>query len=244
LAQYSQSVSRLDRGIGHLMQVLREEGKYDNTLIIYISDNGAAFPEAKTTLYEAGTRLPCIMKAPTADGIPGGTDCDGLMTWADITPTILDFAGVDRDRYELHGDSVRPIAGEAHPDNWREEAFVSHSFHEITNYYPMRALRGDRYKFIWNIAHPLTYSFASDLYYSASWQGAIRDRLERFGQRTVDAYLHRPRFELYDLADDPHETVNLADRPEHAALVDSYCAKLKTWQEKTSDPWIHKWIYE
>ena len=48
LAQYSQSVARLDRGIGRLIDVLKEEGKYENTVLIYVSDNGMAVPGAKT----------------------------------------------------------------------------------------------------------------------------------------------------------------------------------------------------
>ena len=60
----------------------------------------------------------------------------------------------------------------------------------------------------------------------------------------MDAYLHRPKFELYDLEADPDETVNLADGPEHRELVESFKEKLKTFQADTSDPWLHKWEYE
>jgi N-sulfoglucosamine sulfohydrolase len=82
------------------------------------------------------------------------------------------------------------------PVGWRDEIYASHSLHEITNYYPMRVVRTKKYKFIWNIAWKLDYSFARDLWESASWQGVLRDGLGRFGERTVDAYIHRPRFEL------------------------------------------------
>jgi N-sulfoglucosamine sulfohydrolase len=105
-------------------------------------------------------------------------------------------------------------------------------------------VRTQKYKFIWNIAWKLDYSFAADLWASASWQGVLRDGLDRFGARTVDAYVHRPRFELYDLEKDPDEVVNLAERPEYAELVGEFCAKIRQFQEDTQDPWIHKWIYE
>ena len=242
LAQYHQSVARLDRGIGRLMQVLKEEGKYDNTVILYISDNGMAWPSAKTTLYEPGMNLPLIVRSPFHDA--RDATCDGLVTWADLTPTILDFAGAYNDTDAFHGRSFRGIIGQASPPDWREEIYAAHTFHEITNYYPMRVVRTKRYKFIWNIAHPLTYSSASDLWHSASWQGALRDGLKTFGVRSMDAYLHRPRFELYDLREDPNELRNLAEAPEHAELVQSFCDKLKRFQEKTRDPWLHKWEYE
>jgi N-sulfoglucosamine sulfohydrolase len=57
-------VSRLDQGVGKLIEVLKEAGQYENTLIVYISDNGIAFPGAKTTVYDPGIRLPCIVKKP------------------------------------------------------------------------------------------------------------------------------------------------------------------------------------
>jgi len=242
LAQYYQSISRLDRGIGRLVDILKEEGKYENTVIIYISDNGAAFPASKTTLYEPGMCLPCIVRSPLHQN--RGTSCDGLITWADITPTVLDFAGLYSQPEDFHGRSFRGIIDEESPEDWREEVYAAHTFHEITNYYPMRVVRTRKQKFIWNIAWKLDYSFASDLWRSASWQGALRDGLERFGARTTDAYLHRPRFELYDLEADPNETVNLAESPEHAGLVNSFCEKLKRFQEETRDPWLHKWTYE
>ncbi|NSW54412.1 MAG: sulfatase [Armatimonadetes bacterium] len=242
LAQYCQSVARLDRGIGRLLQVLRDEGKWDNTVIIYIADNGAAFPGAKTTLYEPGMNLPLIVRSPEHSG--RGTTCDALVTWADLTPTILDFAGALDNPEAFHGRSFRGIIDQASPTDWREEAFAAHTFHEITNYYPMRVVRTKQHKFIWNIAHPLTYSFASDLWEAATWQGSLRRGISDYGQRPVEAYLHRPRFELYDLQQDPGETNNLAERPDYAGLVGHFCAKIKDFQKRTNDPWIHKWEYE
>lgn len=242
LAQYYQSIARLDRGIGRLIKILKEEGRYENTLIIYISDNGAAFPESKTTLYEPGMRLPCLVRSPQHQR--RGTTCDGLITWVDLTPTILDFAGLYQSPERFHGRSFKGIIDQESPSGWRDEIYAAHTFHEITNYYPMRVLRSKRYKFLWNIAWKLDYSFAADLWASASWQGALRDGRERFGARTVEAYVHRPRFELYDLESDPDEVVNLAERPEYRSMVEEGCAKLRAFQERTSDPWLHKWVYE
>lgn len=242
LAQYYQAISRLDRGIGRLIEILKKAGKYDNTLIIYISDNGAAFPGSKTTLYDPGMRLPCIIRSPLHH-VRGGTS-DALITWADITPTILDLAGVSSEPNAFFGDSLRDVIDEASPTNWREEIYAAHSFHEITNYYPMRIVRTKRHKFIWNIAHPLTFSSASDIWQSASWNAVCRDASETFGVRAVDAYLHRPKFELYDLENDPDEIVNLAERGNYLPLVEKFTAKLKAFQVRTRDPWLHKWEYE
>jgi N-sulfoglucosamine sulfohydrolase len=242
IAQYYQSIARLDRGIGRLIEILGETGQYENTVLLYISDNGAAFPEAKTTLYEPGMCLPLIVRSPQHSNT--GIANDALVTWADITPTVLDFAGLYTDPDAFHGKSFKDILDQESPQDWRDEVYAAHTFHEITNYYPMRVLRTQQYKFIWNIAWKLDYSFASDLWYSASWQAVVREGMSHFGTRSVDAYLHRPRFELYDVEQDPDEVVNLADRNEYAALVEEFCDKIRRFQQETRDPWEHKWTYE
>lgn len=241
LAQYYQSVSRVDQGVGRLLEVLKKTDKYDNTLIIYISDNGIAFPGAKTTLYEPGMNLPCIVRAPRQRN--RGITCDALINYADLAPTILDFAGATPKQNTIQGRSFRSALDEEHPKGW-DLTYASHTFHEITMYYPMRVVRGRRYKLIWNIAHGLDYPFASDLWAAATWQGTIRRGEKYYGKRTVEAYLHRPKFELYNLEKDPHEVRNLADDPKHAEVLSDLKAKMKAFQKRTQDPWIVKWQYE
>ncbi len=241
LAQYYQSVSRVDQGVGRLREVLEAAGVWDDTLLIYISDNGIAFPGAKTTLYEPGMRLPCIVRSPYQK--KRGVVCDALITWADLTPTILDFAGVLEGADRFHGRSFLSTLEETSPGGF-DEVYASHTFHEITMYYPMRVVRTRRHKLIWNIAHPLPYPFASDLWASSTWQDIHTRGAEHYGKRRVQAYLQRPRFELYDLAKDPHEIVNLAGSEEHAGTLEKLQKRLRAFQERTRDPWVLKWRYE
>lgn len=241
LAQYYQAVSRVDQGVGRLMDVLKKAGRYDDTIVIYLSDNGIAFPGAKTTLYEPGMNLPCIVRTPWQKN--RGIACDALINYADLAPTILDFAGAVPSDYGFHGRSFQSVLEREHVDGW-DTTYASHTFHEITMYYPMRVVRERRFKLIWNIADGLEYPFASDLWESATWQGNLRRGNTRYGRRTIDAYLHRPKFELYDLQNDPHEVVNLADDPKYQDKLNEMKARLKAFQKRTQDPWILKWDYE
>jgi N-sulfoglucosamine sulfohydrolase len=112
-------------------------------------------------------------------------------------------------------------------------------------YYPMRAVRTRTHKLIFNIAHALPFPSASDLWDASAWQEAVKQGPDTpYGQRTVRTYLHRPRFELYDLVHDPGETKNLADDPAHAELLRQLQAKLKAFQKQTGDPWLLKWDRE
>jgi N-sulfoglucosamine sulfohydrolase len=64
------------------------------------------------------------------------------------------------------------------------------------------------------------------------------------GLRSIEQFLHRPKFELYDIQADPDEIHNLADDPAHQAIKSELTAKLKAWQTATQDPWVYKWNYE
>jgi len=241
LAGYYQAISRVDARLGRLLRTVKETGHWDDTLIVYLSDNGLPFPGAKTTLYEPGIHLPLVVRSP--DGKRRGEVTNAMVTWADLTPTLLAWAGARAPDYPLHGRSFLEALEQADPPGW-DEIYASHTFHEVTMYYPMRAIRTRRYKYILNLAHGLPYPFASDLYDSLTWQGILARKETMVGGRTVDAFLHRPRHELYDLQKDPQELVNLADRPEHAALLAELQAKLRAWQEKTKDPWLVKYTHE
>lgn len=239
LAQYYQSISRADQGVGVLLDLLKATGKLDDTLIVFTSDHGAPFQGAKTTVYDPGLRVPLLVRHPAAS--KRGFVSQAMISYVAITPTLLDFAGVDAKALKLHGRSFLPVLEEAKPVGW-DEVYASHSFHEVTMYYPMRVVRERRYKLIWNLAHPLEVPSASDLWESATWQAAFKQGpTTKYGPRTVGQYLHRPAFELYDLQSDPDEAKNLAADPKHKGELERLQAKLKEFQKRTADPWLLKW---
>lgn len=264
LAQYYQSATRTDKALGALVAALKKAGRYDDTVIIFTADHGMAFPGAKTTVYDAGLRVPFVIHAP--DTKPGVVN-DAMISHLDITPSLVDAAGgldaannapkqlvpvpkVGRGenpgkkftRYQ--GRSWLGLLGKEHGEGW-DEISASHTFHEIQMYYPMRAIRDRHYKLIWNIASALPYPFATDLWAASTWQATYRKGPDaRYGNRTVDSYIHRPAFELYDIAGDPAETENLAGDPAFAAVLESMKNRLKAMQKKTDDPWLLKWSYE
>jgi len=241
IAQYYQSISRIDQGFGKLMKMLQETGKASNTIVMYISDNGMAFPGAKTTVNEPGIKLPCIIKDPT-NSVKGTTN-NAMISWVDLTPTILEMAKVSFEEKDFHGKSFKNIISEKNPKGW-DEVYASHTFHEITMYYPMRVVRSGNYKLIWNIAWRLEYPFASDLWASSTWQSIYRNHEDYYGPKKVEDYLFRPEFELYDLEKDPNELDNLATQKDFEEVLETMKTKMKTFQTTTSDPWIIMWSHD
>ena len=240
LAEYYQSISRLDQGVGFVLDALRETNHAGDTLVIFLSDNGPPFPGAKTTLYDAGVHLPLIVSSPAQQR--RGLTNQAMVSWIDILPTMLDWVGVKAPA-ALPGRSLLPILEEEEPKGW-DVVYGSHQCHEVTMYYPMRMIRTRTHKYIRNLAHKLDYPFASDLYNSRTWQGILERGDKMMGDRTVEQYIHRPLEELYDLERDPHERKNVATDPKYTEVLKDLRERLKAWQVRTRDQWLVKYRYE
>lgn len=273
LAQYYQSCARVDRGVARLVEILKEAGLYDKTMIVFTSDHGMAFAGGKTTVYEGGLRVPFVVRDPYQK--VRGVETDAMVSHIDITPSLLDFAGgLDQKRNRpkdmldpktfwtergealkenrngnkpfkaYHGKSWMHVLAEPDAEH-HETIFASHTFHEIQMYYPMRVVRDKQFKLIWNIAHPLPYPFASDLWAASSWQAQLAKGNDApYGKMSVGRYVQRPEFELYDMQADPYESTNLADSAGHQEVLKEYQEKLKAMQVEMHDPWVMKWDYE
>ena len=236
LAEYYQAVGRLDQGVGMILDALKATGKDKDTLVIYISDNGPAFPGAKTTLYDPGIHLPMIVRSPlqTKRNVVN----NAMVSWADLAPTILEWTGTKGpEKYELHGRSFLPVLTDPDPKGW-DEIYFSHTFHEITMLYPSRGIRTRKYKYIRNLTPEGAFPHASDLYASKTWQGILKRGDKMMGARSVNNYLYRPEEELYDLERDPNETDNLADNKMYASVLSELREKTHAFRERTNDPWL------
>lgn len=235
LADQYESVTRLDRGIGWVLESLKQAGRENDTLVIYLSDNGIPFPGAKTNLYDSGTRVPLIVSSP--DVAPGGIVTEAMVDCTDLMPTILDWTGARPPRYPLPGRSFLRILGGA-GESARTEVFASHTFHEVTMFYPMRSVRTKRYRYVLNLFPELEFPFATDLFVSRTWQGILQRKLTMMGKRSTHAYLFRPREELYDIEVDSAESVNLAGDGRLAGVLQQLRETLRQMRNNTDDPWL------
>lgn len=178
MAKQYTATNRLDQGVGLILEELQAAGLDDETYIFYFSDNGIPWPVAKTNLYEPGMHEPLLVSPP--GGLAEGRRCNALVSELDFMPTILEIANVSLAPYWLvsgyanfTGRSILPLltndavtACNSSNDTLAEAVFASHQTHEIPMYYPMRAVRTDRYKLIWNIGYQLPYPIAGDLWES------------------------------------------------------------------------------
>lgn len=248
LVEYYRAIHRFDQGVGLILERLEKRGFADDTLVMVTSDNGPPFINAKTTLFESGMSLPLIVRSPHCAA--RGKVNPNMVSWIDLLPTMLDWAGLPSDLRvkklspQRRGRSFLPVLAEISvlPENvWQHHIFASHTFHQRENYWPTRVVRGRQFKYHRNIAWRLDFPFASDLYASLSFEG-IRNMPEPvyLGKRALRDYIFRPAEQLFDLETDPDETKDLAQDPSYAIILADLRCKLERWQYDTEDPWLYK----
>jgi N-sulfoglucosamine sulfohydrolase len=232
LAAYYQSISRLDQGIGMAVDALEAAGRAEDTLIVVMSDHGMPFPGAKGSSFDSGHRCPLILVRQGKASVR----CDALVNWCNIAPTVLEWCGVEGPE-GLPERSLLPILDEAHPVGW-EETFFSHSFHEVTNYYPYRVLRGRKYKYVRNLYPELTTPIPGDLWASPTWQSILSEGIGMMGQRPTERFLHQDGEALFDVEADPVESTNIIHDPEVEDVAEAMRRKVKAFRVGTRDPWV------
>ena len=145
LAAYMDEVARLDRYVGDVLAELDRQGVAENTLVIFISDNGRPFPRCKTTLYDSGVKTPLIARLPGLT--PAGAVCDRLVSSVDISATILDLCGAGPLK-DGRGESFLPLLKDPAGPAVRDHAFAEKNWHDYDA--SQRAVRTTRFKYIRN----------------------------------------------------------------------------------------------
>ncbi|CAL1601894.1 unnamed protein product [Knipowitschia caucasica] len=246
-AQYT-TVSRLDQGIGLVLQELREAGYDNDTLIIYSSDNGIPFPNGRTNLYRSGTAEPMLVSSPEHRQRWGQSSA-AYVSLLDITPTVLDWFSVPYPSYSLPSSPSAPVhltgrsllpALITEPRTW-DTVFASQSLHEVTMFYPMRSVHQGAYHLLHNLHYRMPFPIDQDFYVSPTFQD-ILNRTQA-GEtthwfKTLQQYYYRERWELYDTRSDPLEIQNLASDVEYRPVLLSLRQQLLKWQWATGDPWV------
>jgi N-sulfoglucosamine sulfohydrolase len=231
LALYYDEISRLDDNVGTVIGELERQGVADDTLILFISDNGRPFPGAKTTMYDEGIRTPLLARWPK--GIGRGLVADGLVSSVDLAPTILQLAGVPIPP-TVQGRSFVPMLSDPGART-RTEVFAEKNWHDYED--RVRAVRTERFKYIRNDYADLAGTPSADAGRSPTME-AIRRLRTSGGLTPLQARLFvqpRPAEELYDVIADPQEVTSLASDPRHAAALTDLRARLAAWGRETGD---------
>ena len=239
-ARYLADVRDLDRGVGLIMEALQSRQRDQNTLVIFMGDNGEALLRGKGTLFTRGIHVPLIIRWPAV--INPGRISDVLVSGVDLAPTILAAAGLEKAR-GMTGLSFSPEL-EGKPFEGREYIFAERGWHwgPITRsdgFDLIRCVTSRRYHFIYNVIPDREYApvdmvKSKEIAWSAIKEARADEELSQLHKRL---YFQLPRsvFELYDLKNDPYQLQNLSGTASTADIENKLRAQLDRSMVRESD---------
>ncbi|NLR91654.1 sulfatase family protein [Flammeovirga agarivorans] len=240
LAGYYSSVRRCDDVIGGLLKVLDEEGLAENTIVVYLSDNGMAFPFAKSNVYVQSTRTPFIVKWPK--GIKAGqVDEEHLISMVDLMPTLLEATKIKLPK-KLDGRSFLPIL-KGKKQQEREFVYTHYNENSGSKAFTMRAVQSKDILYIFN-----PWAVGGRQYKTSSINGSSFEAMTEAAQNDkelrerLDFCLFRTVTEMYDLSKDPHALKNIIDDDEYATTQEVMEQEMIRSMQVTKDPMLQLFL--
>tara|TARA_B100000767_G_C19762365_1_gene535817 strand:- start:430 stop:1899 length:1470 start_codon:yes stop_codon:yes gene_type:complete len=218
------NIEKLDEQIGVIINQLKADSLYENTIIFFFSDHGGPFPRYKRSIYETGLRVPMIAKW-IDDTCRGNTY--QLVSFVDFAPTILNAANVERE-FPFEGVSF-------FKKNQRKYAYASTDrFDGGTD--KRRSIRGSNFKLIYNV-DTITPVYKPVIYRQQMRTMQVLDSLRK--KKELNTYFsnwfsgHKNRFELYEVSKDYFEANNLIHNPKYESIYKTLKHYLFSWIEES-----------
>ena len=227
IAIHYDCIKQTDDEVGMIIDALEEDNLLENTVVFFWTDHGMMLHRHKQWLYEGGIRVPLVVAGP---GLATGQRRDDLVSGIDITATTLALAGVDQGEW-MEGRDF--FAGDYQP---REFVISARDRCDYT-IERVRAVTTKRYKYLRNFL--TDRPFMQPQYRDGRPYIEVPRQLYQEGKlNDAQAFMWsetRVPEEFYDLENDPHEVVNLADSPEHAEALQKHRDILEQWITETDD---------
>ena len=240
VAQYFSSVRRADDILGAILAALdTSDVPARDTLVIFLSDNGMAFPFAKTNCYLSSTKTPLVIRWP-AHVAAGGIDDEHYVSTIDLMPTILEILGITVP-LGMDGQSIKPLLLGR---KFKGRQFLVTSMFETAaeNRYPMRCYHFDGYGYIYN-----EWSNQRTVFYNESHKGLTMAAMVQAAEtdpyiaERVNFFYYRTREELYDFDRDPNALHNLTVGDGHLDQWEEFRDLLLAWMVQSRDPLADKY---
>lgn len=238
LTDYYAEVKQLDDSVGEVIALIDQLDMRDNTLLIFVSEQGIAMPFAKWTCYDSGLQSAFLAWWPGK--IEAGSRSDAMIEYVDILPTLIDVAGGQRETV-LEGESFLPVllGKRSHHKNFVYALQTTRGITNGSDHYGIRTIRSEQYRYILNLTpdtpfqNNLTENKGGWTEFWPTWVEAAK--ADPFAQETVQRYQWRPAEELYDVVNDPYELNNLADEKNLRSIKNDLRLRLLRWMDEQGD---------
>jgi N-sulfoglucosamine sulfohydrolase len=235
-AQYMSSCRRADDTVGEILRALEDTGHRENTLVVFLSDNGSPFPFAKACVYLNSTKTPFIVRWPGRVA-PGTVNTESYINGVDFMPTILEALGLPPPA-GMDGRSWLPLV-EGRPQEGRDSTVtVLYNAYptaggkrpEQTVWFEMRTLHQGQFGYVYNSwAH-------GKRNFGLQGNPEILDQMRSMGYaERANFFRQRVPEELYDFVADPNALVNLANDPTRKPVLLQMRMGLLAWMKAHND---------
>lgn len=235
-SRYYDAVTQVDYRAGEIIEQLKEDGLWENTIVFVWADHGVGMPRGKHTVWEQGTHVPLIVRYPEKykhlAPAKSGSVKDELISLIDIGPSTLNLAGIETPDF-MDG---KPLLCKSKAKK-REYVFAARGRLD-SRFEMVRTVRDKRYRYHRNFFPHLPYKPYEDYEFDApvlqKWV-----ELARQGKLTGDMEMPAMRFkpveELYDSESDPYLVNNVAGDPKYAKVLDRMREELHKQMTETRD---------
>ena len=219
LKDYLRCVKSVDDQVGRVVEYLKKNNLYDNTIIMYMGDQGFFLGEHgiydKRWMYEESLQMPCLISYPNV--IKKGQNLNEITLNVDVAPTLLDFAGIKVPK-DMQGVSMKGIleGNKRDIDHWRKEMYYQYyEYPKWHNVQPHYGVRTERYKlihFYYNIDTWELYDLKTD----------PNELHNLYGDKKYDKLVDSLKTQLDKLQRQYNDTISLKAR---RAMTDKYMFK-------------------
>ncbi|NBB78386.1 MAG: sulfatase-like hydrolase/transferase [Verrucomicrobia bacterium] len=232
MLDYGLEVEHADRHLGQMLEELERRGQLENTIVVMTSDNGMPFPRVKAQNYEASNHMPLAILWPRGIKAPGRI-IEDMVSFVDFAPTFLEVAGIPFEASGMHSFAGRSLTGifesdtSGQVDPFRDFIVLGKERHDYSRPnnegYPMRAIVGDGFLYIYNYELDRWPAGNPELGYLDVDGSPTKTAILNMRREGMDRHFWELSFgkrstheELYHVSVDPHCIVNLADQPAYA----------------------------
>ena len=238
LVDYYAEVKHLDDSVGDVIALIDRLGMREDTLLIFVTEQGMAMPFAKWSCYDSGLQAGFVARWPGK--IRPGSTTDAMVEYVDILPTFVEAAG-GTPAPVLDGKSFLPVLlGQSnHHKDYVYALQTTRGINNGSDHYGIRSIRSHQYKLLINLTpdvpfkNNLTENKGGWTEFWPTWVQA--GKTDDFARETTHRYQWRPSEELYDIKNDPYEFNNLAGEKKYQAKKKDLRLRLLRWMDEQED---------
>jgi len=235
-AKYLAEIEVLDQQVGATLNLLKEMGINDNTIVIFTSEQGSQFPFCKWTNWDMGVHTGFIVRWP--GNVKPGVRTDAIIQYADVLPTLLDVLGMETDS-QFDGSSFLLVL-KNEKNTHREFAYFMHNNVPEGPAYPIRSITDGEFHYIRNLSSEKLYiekHLMARMPLNKYWPSWIFEATNNPKiLELVTRYMQRPAEELFYLKTDPNEQENLSERQDVKEIKMKLSDELDRWMKQQGDP--------